>query len=236
MTLAAAVLVATPAMAGEGCPLCAAAAMASGSAPDHTASSPDPAATLLTDFTDVYDNARWQVVNDNVMGGRSIGNLTFQSAAADADGPVVSRGTLTFEGFINTNGGGFASVRLPLPPDVLVDAAAIRLTLQTDFRNIYLRVDDGRRHAGRNINHRAPLPLDENAAADAWQTVTVPITDLTPAWRGRPVPAAPELAGEHATRLGLMINDTKDGPFRLVVDRIEIVPQPEPVASSGLGR
>ncbi|MEM0915099.1 MAG: CIA30 family protein [Planctomycetota bacterium] len=239
LTVAAAAFIAAPSIAGEGCPLCAVA----GAKPIAQAPAPsaaEPPATLLTDFTEPRHNAEWQVVNDNVMGGRSIGNLTFQPpervAGQEPDSVVVSGGTLTFEGFINTNGGGFASVRLPLPADALVDAAAIRLTLQSDFRNVYLRVDDDRPHAGRNINHRAALPLDENAPADAWQTVTVPLDALAPAWRGRSVPTAPALDGEHATRLGLMINDTEDGPFRLVIDRIEIVPRPEPMASSELGR
>lgn len=230
--VAIAALVAAPAMAGEGCRLCAA-SKGSDAVPDDASPIPEPVGTLLTDFGDPDHNARWRVVNDNVMGGRSIGELSFQSAAPDA--PVASGAsgaTLTFEGFINTNGGGFASVRLPLPPDALVGASAIRLTLQSDHRNIYLRVDDDRPHRGRNINHRGAIPLDPDAPADQWQTVTVPLADLAPAWRGRPVPDAPEFAGEHATRLGLMINDTEDGRFRLVIDRIEVIPRPEPVASA----
>ena len=231
LTLVAAALVAASANAGEGCPLCAA-SKGSDAAPGDASSTPAPAATLLTDFGDPNHNARWRVVNDNVMGGRSIGELSFQPAAPDADDSVASGGTLTFEGFINTNGGGFASVRLPLPPDALVGASAIRLTLQSDHRNIYLRVDDDRPHRGRNINHRGAIPLDPEVPADQWQTVTVPLADLAPAWRGRPVPDAPELAAEHATRLGLMINDTEDGRFRLVIDCIEVIPRPEPVASA----
>lgn len=223
-----------PAIAGEGCPLCAAAAMAQSDNPTTgEALSAEPAAELFTDFADADHNARWQVVNDNVMGGRSIGELSFQSAAhagaeksSDEAAGHHADASMTFEGYINTNGGGFASIRLPLDDGALVGVTAIRLTLQADFRNIYLRIDDARPHRGRSINHRAPLNLDPEAStsgSETWQTVTVPLASLSPAWRGNPVPGAEPLDPQHATRLGLMLNDTQDGPFRVVVDRIELV-------------
>ena len=53
----------------------------------------------IEDFgDDSFD--RWVVVNDGVMGGRSIGQL------AEAGGGVVR-----FDGTINTNGGGFSLIR-----------------------------------------------------------------------------------------------------------------------------
>jgi hypothetical protein len=133
---------------------------------------------------------------------------------------------LRFQGFINTNGGGFASVRLPLDDHALDGAAAIRLRLQSDFRNIYLRLDDDRRHRGRDFNHRARLPLDDDASPNAWQIVTVPLDALTPAWRGNRLRGAPGFDPDHAVRLGLMLNDTQDGAFRLVIDRIEVLHAP----------
>ena len=88
------------------------------------------AAELLTDFTDADHNAGWRVVNDNVMGGRSIGELSFQTPEGAGMSAGAGEGSMTFEGYINTNGGGFASVRLPLPDETLVGVTAIRLTLQ----------------------------------------------------------------------------------------------------------
>ncbi|MEL7089960.1 MAG: CIA30 family protein, partial [Planctomycetota bacterium] len=35
-----------------------------------------PKVEILTDFTDPASNQRWQVRNDDVMGGRSIGQMT----------------------------------------------------------------------------------------------------------------------------------------------------------------
>ncbi|MEO0587502.1 MAG: CIA30 family protein [Planctomycetota bacterium] len=222
-----AALVGLPAVAGEGCPLCAAAAMAEAGADAVDAvgegSAAEPAAELLTDFTDADHNAGWRVVNDNVMGGRSIGELSFQTPEGAGMSAGAGEGSMTFEGYINTNGGGFASVRLPLPDETLVGVTAIRLTLQADARPYGLRLEDDRPYRGRYINHSAALPLDPGAAADEVQTVTLPLTAFSPSWRGNAVPDAPALDPAHAVRLGLMLSDIEDGPFRITVERIELV-------------
>ena len=61
----------------------------------------------LTDFDSDDANQRWVAVNDDVMGGRSHGGLSFDA------------GILLFEGEIDTDGGGFSSLRLPLEAQAL---------------------------------------------------------------------------------------------------------------------
>ena len=58
----------------------------------------------LAGFDPAEANKQWSVVNDDVMGGESLGRLSFEA------------GILVFEGEINTDGGGFASLRMPLEP------------------------------------------------------------------------------------------------------------------------
>ena len=45
------------------------------------------------------ETVEWRTVNDNVMGGRSVGDFK------------VGGSTLNFKGRTNTNGGGFSSIR-----------------------------------------------------------------------------------------------------------------------------
>ena len=54
---------------------------------------------LLTDFTASSSDLGWYVVNDNVMGGRSEGDIE------------QGQSKLRFAGRTNTNGGGFSLVR-----------------------------------------------------------------------------------------------------------------------------
>ena len=127
----------------------------------------DEAGHTFTDFTDDEHNDRWRSVNDNVMGGRSRGNFVFDD------------GVMTFAGSINTNGGGFASVRFRLDPQTLLytsdhleDRATgepgqdeaqpqpytrIQFRIKTDGRPYRLLLADDTRYQRRNISYRALL-------------------------------------------------------------------------------
>ncbi|WP_428387783.1 CIA30 family protein [Mucisphaera sp.] len=165
----------------------------------------------LTDFANLTENQRWRMVNDNVMGGRSLGRVQFDD------------GVMIFSGSINTNGGGFSSVRMPLEPGTLKDASQIRLRVRSDGRSPYrLLIIDNLPTRPRTILHRHDLPLDPNVAANRWQTVTINLDQLTPSFHGNPV-SVPPLSKDHAVQLGFILNDTGDGPFRLEVDWIEVV-------------
>lgn len=187
---------------------------------DPTTTSKEPAVTTvdeeeaddradclrLADFDDAEANQRWLVVNDNVMGGQSLGGLSFEA------------GTLIFEGDINTDGGGFSSLRLPLDPGVLTPFGRVELRARPDDRSYMVTFDDGLPGRDRRVSHRAPIGF---GTAGEWQTVSVAFDELFPAIFGRPIddlPFRPDLA----TRMGLMISDGFDGPFRLEVDWIDV--------------
>lgn len=83
---------------------------------------------VLTDFKGANENRRWRMVNDNVMGGRSKGSVTFKG------------GVLVFSGSINTNGGGFSSVRMYLGKQSMVvsrpfNCACVRLISTVNFES-----------------------------------------------------------------------------------------------------
>jgi hypothetical protein len=162
----------------------------------------------LTDFTSDDENREWLVVNDNVMGGQSLGGLSFDGAS------------LIFEGEINTDGGGFSSLRLPLEPEALTAHDRIVFRARSDTRSYMVTFDDSLATRDRRVSHRAPIGFD---ASDDWQTVSVSFDDLFPAVFGNPVQDLP-FRKDLATRLGLMISDGVDGPFRLEIDWIDLCP------------
>ena len=85
----------------------------------------------LTSF-DAPDEAtvaeRWYAINDGVMGGRSRG--TFD----------IEQGLLVFRGSLNTNGGGFASIRIDRDK---LDLDGVKLS---DYQGVHLRVRGDGRH------------------------------------------------------------------------------------------
>ncbi len=174
--------------------------------PMSTLDNPPDNCRRLTDFTSDDDNREWLVVNDNVMGGQSLGGLSFAA------------GSLIFEGEINTNGGGFSSLRLPLEPEALAAHDRIVFRARSDSRSYMVTFDDSLASRNRRVSHRAPIGFE---ASGDWQTVSVLFDDLFPAIFGNPVDDLP-FRKDLATRLGLMISDGVDGPFRLEIDSIDL--------------
>ena len=160
----------------------------------------------LANFDSDHANQNWQVVNDNVMGVQSQGGLSFDDEI------------MIFEGDINTNGGGFASLRLPLDAGTLTPFDSVELRARSDQRSYMVTFDDGPSSRKRQVSHRSPMRFD---SPGEWQVVSVPFDDLSPAVFGRPIDNM-AFRKDLANRMGLMISDGIDGPFRLEIDWIDL--------------
>lgn len=149
----------------------------------------------------IQSNMGWQVVNDTVMGGRSESSFASEN------------GQLQFSGRLNTNGGGFASLRSNRQEWDLSGFSVVRLKVRGDGRTYRFRLyrDDD----------RASYQNDFTTVAGEWQIVELPIDEFYASWRGRrlerPVLAAADIAG-----MGLILADGIDGRFDLTVDWIEL--------------
>lgn len=166
----------------------------------------------LTDFATNSEQSAWQTVNDNVMGGRSSG------------GPTFADDLMIFAGDTNTDGGGFSSLRLPLESDALSEFDRVVVRARPDGRKYMITFDDNVSSRDRRVSHRAQLDF---APKDEWQEVSVLFSDLFPALFGRPVDDLP-FDKTLATRMGIMISDGGDGPFRLEVDWIDLCKDNQP--------
>ncbi|MEM1056134.1 MAG: CIA30 family protein [Bacteroidota bacterium] len=156
--------------------------------------------TLLTNFSDPAASARWQTVNDNVMGGRSTG------------GPSFSDGLLIFEGSTNTRGGGFSSIRSATGG--WADAEAVLLRVRGDSRRYEVDVQTGEREGFFPIAYRASF-----VASDEWTTIRLPVAEFTATSRGEPI-SGRNFDPSKAKTVGLFIYDGRDGAFRIEVDWI----------------
>ena len=157
----------------------------------------------ITNFEDAEANDQWQVVNDNVMGGRSVGDRAF------------ANGTMVFSGAINTDGGGFSSLRLPLLEPVLDDADRIVLRARSDGRSYFFTAADDLEGRQR-VSFRAPIVFRQPGE---WESVTVLLEDLFPVINGQSVVSEP-FRRDLATRLGVILSDGSDGEFALEIDSI----------------
>jgi len=166
----------------------------------------DPAKMPLVSFQSPSEPDAWRTVNDAVMGGRSSG------------GSLVEDGQLIFSGVINTQGGGFSSVRRSMVPGALVGAQAIVLSLKPDRRSYRLIARTSARFLGRPVSYQAAIP---QSPAGEWSTVRVPVSDFSPSVFGRQVPAS-RFSPAEVSELGLIIADKRDGEFTLQVRSIGV--------------
>ena len=156
----------------------------------------------VTLFTfDSADEARWEVVNDGVMGGHSSGHVT------------VQEGMLRFTGTLVTEDGGFTSIRGRREID-LTGEVGLELRVRGGGRQFEVELDDDVRSGWKRVSRRAPFPT----SAD-WTLIRVPFSTFRSTMHGQVVDAPP-LNLQRIVGVGLYIVDGQDGPFRLEVDHI----------------
>jgi len=156
---------------------------------------------IFDDFLDTSIN-KWVMVNDWVMWWKSIW-------AYD-----VEKWAFTLSGIINTNGGGFSSVRTGLSEWVLSDYDFIKITAKSDSRKYQVTFRDNNR---RWVSHRAIIPFQ---SSNQFEEITIPIIELEPVFFWRSVKAAP-FDKENAREIGFIISDWIDWKFSLEVRLIE---------------
>ena len=156
---------------------------------------------VFDDFTDT-DKNNWVIVNDGVMWWKSIWNYDIQE------------NIFNLSGIINTNGGGFSSVRTWLPAWILSEYNSIKLIAKSDNRSYQITFRDNN---SRWVSHRAILPFSET-----WdfEKINIQINDLEPVFFGRKVDAKP-FNKEKSREIGFIISDWIDGHFQLDIDTIE---------------
>lgn len=154
----------------------------------------------LFDFQEDTDTSTWYVVNDGVMGGISEGQLR-----RDDSGYGVFEGRVSLE-----NNGGFASVRCRFAqPHAVGGASSIRVRLKGDGKTYQLRL---RQREDQSYAYIFSFPT-----SGEWETVTVPLFEMYPSFRGRRLDR-PNFAHEQIAELAFLIADKQSGAFQLLLD------------------
>lgn len=169
--------------------------------------SPKPRDPVLVDFgRDITD--RWRVLNDNVMGGMSMGELTW------TDSTVKWTGATRLE-----NNGGFASVRSPWGEFNLSDLDRIVVKCRGTGGPFKLTLETSERWW-------MPYAYASFDASADWQVVVIPASDLkwSQAQMGDLTSVRPSRDLEQVLRLGLMKYDGTAQAFDLEVASIAFLP------------
>lgn len=162
------------------------------------------------DFETGQNIGRWVAVNDGVMGGRSSG------------GPAMADDFMVFEGVINTNGGGFSSVRRAMPEGALSGTDGFMMTVRSDGRSYKFTMRSDARYRFRTVSFQAPIPP---TPAGEWAEVFVPFDNLSASIFGRTIYGA-KFNVDAVNEIGIILADGVDGPFRLDVKAVRACAAP----------
>ena len=180
----------------------------------------------------------WHRLDDGVMGGRS--ETTHEAIE------VAGRPGIHFAGTINTNGGGFASIRSPFEAGGLGDdTASLKIKFRGDGRTYKVLLSDGGSSGpmGGSPSWQMDLPTQKLGPKDEAQVVTLPLKSFVPSFGGRAALKEQDRSKYqfHASemkQLGLMLSlrlsDGSPNPketfgegvfdFSLFVESIETIP------------
>ena len=166
----------------------------------HQALAQGPGMRPVVDFAEP-ETARWTIVNDGVMGGRS-----------NSDVQLTEDNTALFSGFLSLeNNGGFASVRGRFPTMDLSGYEGVTLRVRGDGRKYQLRF-----RMNGSFNGVAHGTEFETKAGE-WTEVSIPFTRFQPTLRGyRPRGAGP-LDPSRIQQITFLIGDKIQAPFQLEI-------------------
>ncbi len=160
-------------------------------------------ATTLCEFDSVDSVTNWVSVDDRVMGGVSVSQMSYAG-----DGLALFSGNMSL-----ANNGGFASVRLA---DSVYDLS--------EFTGVELRVRGG------NLTYQFRFQTDiarisytqPFVAPDEWTTVRLPFEAFEATFFGRRVVDAPAMNTSFLRTLTFMLSDSQAGEFELLIDWIKV--------------
>jgi hypothetical protein len=161
--------------------------------------------TYKIDFGTTQDGKDWMVVNDNVMGGRS--NSTAE----------LSTNSLIFKGFISLkNNGGFASLRSSLGSFDLSVFKKVKIRFRSAGRDFALRLGTSDLYYRPNYRHFF------SSTTKDWEIAELNLSDFKEFTLGQITSTKiSKDIFEKIIRIGIILNDKKEGPFEIEIDYIE---------------
>jgi len=155
----------------------------------------------IIDFSSADEMGKWEIINDAVMGGISSSRIS-----AGENNAALFEGDVSLENY-----GGFTSMRTQIRDFDLAGSIGLLIRVKGDSKNYRLRFRTGDEYEG--IAYQAHFSTESNQ----WITARLPFDGFQPVFRGMIVKDAPPLNISAVRRVGFMIADKQEGPFRLEI-------------------
>lgn len=169
----------------------------------------------------VSETLQWHRLDDGVMGGKSetVHHTTTTAEEGNSSTQQQQQQHLHFCGTINTEGGGFASIRAPIPSGgggIPENTIAIKLKLRGDGKTYKVLLSDGEKSTGNPFSRSPSWQMDvptkkksnnDDADDDEWEEVTLPLDGFQPSFGGSTVQTTTsKLVATEIHQVGLMLS------------------------------
>jgi len=158
---------------------------------------------IIFDFNTNSSINNWIIVDDVVMGGRSLGDFELNNK-----GNGVFSGSISLE-----NNGGFSSVRYRFEKLILEKFKTIVLKIKGDGKNYQFRI----KHKSSDYASY----ITSFSSSGEWQEIEIPIKSMYPSFRGRKLDE-PNFNHEFIEEITFLIANKKNEDFKLLIDKIEL--------------
>ncbi len=163
--------------------------------------------SLIIDFGKDKDGENWQIINDDVMGGKSDSKLILTNNS------IIFKGSISLE-----NNGGFASFRSSIEKRDLSKYTKVKIKYKsTDLEREYALI------FSKDLQYYNPkFKLSFTPKSATWETKEFLLSDAIETRIGRPTGAKIlESDLEEIIRFGFILSDKKNGSFALEIDYLE---------------
>lgn len=157
----------------------------------------------IFDFKKDSNIQDWRIVDDIVMGGKSLSSFKLSP-----DDFGLFEGQISLE-----NNGGFSSVSYRFEKLKVNKDSSIIIQLKGDGKNYQLRIKDN-----SNTSYSYILPF---ATSGEWQEIKIPLQDMYPSFRGRKLDL-PNFAQDYIEEIVFLIGNKKPEKFKLLIDTIAL--------------
>lgn len=158
---------------------------------------------IIFDFNTNSSINNWIIVDDVVMGGRSLGSFELNNK-----GNGVFSGSISLE-----NNGGFSSVRYRFEKLILEKFKTIVLKIKGDGKNYQFRI----KHKSSDYASY----ITSFSSSGEWQEIEIPIKSMYPSFRGRKLDE-PNFNHEFIEEITFLIANKQNEDFKLLIDKIEL--------------
>lgn len=160
-------------------------------------------AKILYDFQNEKNISDWIVVDDVVMGGRSIGSLS-----------VDKEGNGLFSGYISLkNYGGFSSIRCKVKELEIDNYQYIVIMIFGDNKFYQLRI--------RSKNYDRHVYVKKIYVKNEWEEIKIPLNSMQPQFRGRKLKMR-NFNSDSIVEFGILIGNKVEENFSLKIDYIAL--------------